>query len=108
MTLDELANKVCGELPEGHVVTICLERGAGWIEIENMDLGEMPFDDDMDAGIEAAFWRAVGYVKARAAGKLPPEDEAEAQRLYAELRADIAEGRLTEWEDVRRQLDIRL
>jgi len=31
-SLQAVANKVCGELPEGWVINLCMENGAAWVE----------------------------------------------------------------------------
>jgi len=31
-SLQAIANKVCGELPEGWVINLCMENGAAWVE----------------------------------------------------------------------------
>jgi hypothetical protein len=31
-SVQAVANKVCGELPEGWVINLCMENGAAWVE----------------------------------------------------------------------------
>lgn len=44
MTLHELANQACRDLPEGWIIEIHLERGSGYIDLfnPNGDLIEIP------------------------------------------------------------------
>ena len=31
-SVQAVANKVCGELPEGWIINLCMENGAAWVE----------------------------------------------------------------------------
>ncbi len=67
MTTNELANKVCLELPEGWELSIAMENGCGMVVLHD-DQGERHEDFcDPTEGIETQVLQALGYAKSEAA-----------------------------------------
>ena len=31
--VEEVINKICGQLPEGFMINLCMENGAAWVEL---------------------------------------------------------------------------
>jgi len=53
-----VANKVCGELPEGWVINLCMESGAAWVEAIkpsgytiDIDRGDMSLVEQIDEAL---------------------------------------------------------
>jgi len=46
--MDEIANKVCGALPEGWEVTLTMENGAAWVDLfdDEGHIVDLPERDD--------------------------------------------------------------
>ena len=62
--LYEAAERVCKELPEGYEVTIRMENGAGWVELET-PTGTLSIDcpDTLEEGVLEALERALAEDK---------------------------------------------
>jgi hypothetical protein len=50
--IQTVANKVCGQVPEGWEVQLCMERGAAWVTLRNPDGDFEPLPDAADKSIE--------------------------------------------------------
>lgn len=55
------ANKVCGELPEGWVINLCMENGAAWVEAIkpsgytiDIDRGDLSLVEQIDEALRLA------------------------------------------------------
>ena len=73
--LNALLQRCCGELPEGFILSVCAERGAAWVELED-DWGEdAELDPDPQGGIPAAIEHALKVAKEIAATRSEEEDE---------------------------------
>lgn len=55
------ANKVCGELPEGWVINLCMENGAAWVEAIkpsgytiDIDRGDLSLVEQIDEAMRLA------------------------------------------------------
>jgi hypothetical protein len=48
----DVFNRACRDLPEGWELYVCLESGAGWIEIYNNEGSIVDFDDDHEQTME--------------------------------------------------------
>lgn len=51
MKLYETVNKICGALPEGWVINLCMENGSAWVECFNPD-GSIQQLPETDQGLE--------------------------------------------------------
>lgn len=64
----DICNGVCRMMPEGYTLKLCLEHGAGWIEVEAPDMEniipqDFGVDVDMDDQIAEAIAFARGHAK---------------------------------------------
>jgi hypothetical protein len=52
--LEEMINKICGQLPEGWEINLCMENGAAWVELisQNGNGGEDMHIDGGDKTLE--------------------------------------------------------
>lgn len=71
MTIDELANHIAQEIPEGYVLSLYVENGSGGIQIESPE--EFEYWESDGANIEAQMLEALKYIKSCAASA--PGDE---------------------------------
>jgi hypothetical protein len=65
MNIQELANQVCGEIPEGHIITLSMENGSAWIELDGEDV------DGWGESLEVQIKEALS--KAKHSPSLPTE-----------------------------------
>ena len=49
--IQDLSNSVSGHLPDGHVVSLCIENGAAWVELFKAGVGAVPLPDSADKTI---------------------------------------------------------
>jgi hypothetical protein len=68
-----MANKVCGQLPEGWEVQLCMERGAAWVALRDTNGDFHPLPDAADKSIEEQINDAIA-----AAGVKEGEGESKA------------------------------
>lgn len=66
-SVQAVANKVCGELPEGWVISLCMENGAAWVEAIkpsgytiDIDRGDMSMVEQIDEALRVADERTGG------------------------------------------------
>jgi hypothetical protein len=59
-TLQEIANRVCGELPVGWELCLNMENGAGWVKLYNPDGDCPPLPDAADKSLEEQIEDALG------------------------------------------------
>ena len=52
MDLQSLANAACRHLPEGWMINVCMENGAGWVELHDPDGKEADFSCDVEKTLE--------------------------------------------------------
>lgn len=70
MNLQEAINMAAGYLPDGWQVSVCAERGAGWIELHDMDGEKVEFDFCPDESLANQVDAAVSHaIKASALGE---------------------------------------
>ena len=61
MTLEEAAHVAARLLPEGWQVDLCLERGAGWIDLYDEDGEKVEFDTSPDKDLAEQLRDAVNH-----------------------------------------------
>ena len=61
--LDDLLNWVAGELPYGHQVTIGVENGAAWIDVEDDHGIIIEWDADIDTPLSTQLKDIVKFCK---------------------------------------------
>lgn len=65
--LNEVANEVCGSIPEGFELRVCMERGAGWIELLDAAADRIELPDAADKSLDLQVHEAVKAAAERAA-----------------------------------------
>lgn len=68
-----VVNEVCGSLPLGWELQLCMEQGAAWVELVNPEGGRVELPDAADQSIEAQIREALGVARALA-GELNATD----------------------------------
>ncbi|RUR52733.1 hypothetical protein [Vreelandella populi] len=48
MDIEEVANAACKHLPDGYVASLCMEKGAAWVELHAPDGGKLALPDSTD------------------------------------------------------------
>jgi hypothetical protein len=61
MTIDEAVNIAAGHLPEGWIVAIEVERGAGWVALHDGDGEAVDFDTSPDKTLGEQLHDAVNH-----------------------------------------------
>lgn len=66
--VNSLGNSVCKDLPEGWQVLLCMERGAGWVDLLNpngdlMDTGPMCVEESLMECVRRLVKAAIDYDK---------------------------------------------
>lgn len=61
VTLDEAMQKAAGHLPCGWIVSVCCERGAGWVELSNPDGDHINFDTSPDKNLAEQIDDAIAH-----------------------------------------------
>jgi len=54
--------RACGELPDGFKLHVCLEAGAGWVELFGPDNERIEFDEDTNDGMTGRIHAAIDLV----------------------------------------------
>lgn len=67
-----VVNEVCGQLPLGWELQLCMERGAAWVELVNPEGDRVELPDAADQSIEAQIREALGMA-CELAGELNPK-----------------------------------
>lgn len=63
----EICNAVCRGLPEGYTLKLCLEHGAGWVELVAPDMENIiPLDFGVDTDMDDQLANAVAFAKGHA------------------------------------------
>jgi len=53
MTLKEIAEKICKEIPEDYEIALCFENGSAWVElIGKWDIDPLELPDSADLTLE--------------------------------------------------------
>lgn len=63
-----VVNEVCGELPLGWELRLCMERGAAWVELVNPEGDAVDLPDAADLSIEEQIREALGVAQEQAGG----------------------------------------
>lgn len=50
-TLQDIANGICGRLPEGYIASLCLENGAAWCELVDRNGNSVELPDSADKSL---------------------------------------------------------
>ncbi len=50
--IQAVASRVCGQIPEGWEVQLCMERGAAWVTLRDTNGDFHPLPDSADKSIE--------------------------------------------------------
>lgn len=66
MTLKEIAEKICKEIPEGYEINLCMENGSGYVELWDIDQLDLP--DSADLTLEEQLLYALEASKKYADG----------------------------------------
>lgn len=64
--MKEIINKICGQLPEGFMLNLCMENGAAWVELINPS-GVMVnldgFGETLEDQLNEALCIATGFIE---------------------------------------------
>lgn len=66
-------NEVCGQLPLGWELQLCMERGAAWVELVNPEGDRVELPDTADESIEEQIREALGVARELAGESHPKE-----------------------------------
>ncbi len=69
-SLQAIANKICGEAPEGWVINLCMENGAAWVEA----IKPSGFTIDIDGG-DQTLAEQLNEALCIATGKVNPTEQ---------------------------------
>jgi len=66
VTLDDMANTVCRDIPDGYEVQLCMENGAGYVTLTTKDGQYASLPDSADKGLEEQINDALEVAKEHA------------------------------------------